>query len=72
VTGSPVLVARCESVRRILERWGPKSEASTKLNGVGQWRFWNADQRMALRYVSAHGRELSAIEAACPPKMPPH
>jgi Domain of unknown function (DUF4153) len=70
--GSPVLVTRCESVRRVLDRWGSKSEASTKMSGVGQWRFWNADERMALRYVSGHERELSAIEAGCPPRMPPH
>lgn len=70
--GSTAAIARCESVRRVLDRWGPKSEASRKMSGVGQWRFWNADERMALRFVGARQRELSAIEAACPPRMPPH
>ena len=71
-TGSAAGAARCESVRRVLERWGSKSGASSKMSRVGQWRFWNADERMALRFVAVHERELSAIETACPPKMPPH
>lgn len=70
--GSPAGVTRCESVRRILDRWGPKSEASTKMAGVGQWRFWNADERMALRFVTTRQQQLAVIEAGCPPRMPPH
>ncbi|MEP7001557.1 MAG: DUF4173 domain-containing protein, partial [bacterium] len=68
--GTPLRVAedeqQCDAAKTLLRRWGPTSEAVERQDRDAAWRFWNAGEANAIRYVTAHSAELRTVQhAAC-------
>jgi hypothetical protein len=52
---------RCYAAHTLLQSWGPTSEAAQRRTLDAAWRFWNAGETGAIRYVSARSAELRNV-----------
>jgi hypothetical protein len=60
VAQSADAAARCDAASELLRRWGPASPLARK-DVAGAWRWWNADNGLALRVVSERAAELERV-----------
>lgn len=55
---------RCEAAKMLLARFGPTSERRVHQTLNASWRFWNADDALAVRAVAASANELRSVQHA--------